>query len=235
MPPIPEAATSPVARPTVVAVNRAHSPNTKGPHVGSIGRSGIDKRPAPGRVGVHSGADPGLDGDLVADRRHHGGVDQALYLYAAEDAKWWSRELARDITPGMFGENLTTRGLDLTSAVIGEQWAIGSTRLEVSVPRIPCGTFQRFWAVPQLQKRFTAHGAPGAYVRVLQAGDVGAGDEIVVVERPDHGVTIGEVFRALTGDRSLAARLLQAPQLPDEAKDRARRWVASARRAATAG
>lgn len=225
MPPIPEAANAPASSPSVVAVNLAHLPAIQGAAAGPLGRSGIDKRPAPGRVGVHGGTDPGLDGDLVADRKHHGGVDQALYLYAVEDAQWWARELARDITPGMFGENLTTSGLDLTGAVIGEQWAIGTTRLEVSVPRVPCGTFQRFWAVPQLQKRFTSHGAPGAYVRVRQPGDIGAGDEITRLERPDHGVTIGEVFRALTGDRSLAARLLQAPQLPDQTRRRARRWL----------
>lgn len=213
-------------RPTIVAVNRAYRLDSAGPKARPLGRSGIDKRPVAGRVGVHGGEDPGLDGDLVANRKHHGGPDKALYIYAAEDADWWAGELARDIRPGMFGENLTSRGLDVTGAVIGERWAIGSTCLEVSVPRIPCRTFQRFWDVAKLQKRFTQHGAPGAYLRVLQAGEIGAGDEVEVVQRPDHGVTIGEVFRALTGDRSLAARLLEAPQLPDEAKDRARGWLA---------
>lgn len=228
MPSAPEAEYRTAPAPTIVAVNLAYRPGPTRPHKGPPKRSGIDKRPVPGRVGVHGGEDPGLDGDLVADRKHHGGIDQALYVYAGEDADWWAGELTRDIGPGMFGENLTSRGLDVTGAVIGELWAIGSTRLEVSVPRIPCGTFQRFWNVPALQKRFTRHGAPGAYLRVLQPGDIGAGDEVAVLERPDHGVTIGEVFRALTGDRSLAGRLLQAPQLPAEAKARARTWLASA-------
>ncbi len=221
--PSPSADPSPPPRAAavLVAVNRAHRPGGRG----ALARSGIDKRPVAGRVGVRGGDDPGLDGDLVADRKHHGGVDQALYLYAGEDADWWAAQLGRPITPGMFGENLTSRGLDVTGAVIGEQWAIGTTRVEVSVPRIPCGTFQRFWDVPRLQKRFTEHGAPGAYLRVLEPGDIGAGDEIVPIARPDHGVTIGEVFRALTGDRSLAPRLLLAPQLPQEARDRARRWL----------
>lgn len=216
-----------VPAPIVVAVNLVHLPTSTGRHASALGRSGIDKRPVTGRVGVHGGADPGLDGDLVADRKNHGGPDQALYAYAGEDADWWAGELARDIGPGMFGENLTTRGLDVTGAVIGELWAVGSTRLEVSVPRIPCSTFQRFWDVPGLQKRFIAHGAPGLYLRVRQPGDIGAGDEVTVLERPDHGVTIGEVFRALTGDHSLAHRLLEATQLPAEAHARARAWLAA--------
>lgn len=211
--------------PCVVSVNVAFAPGLTGAHVGPSGRSGIDKRPIEGRVGVHGGQDPGLDGDVIADRKNHGGVDQAVYAYADEDAQWWARELRRTVTPGMFGENLTTRGIDVSGAVVGEQWAIGSTRLEVSAPRIPCGTFQRFWDVAHLQKRFTAHGAPGAYLRVLQPGEIGAGDDVNVLERPAHGVTIGEVFRALTGDRSLAHRLLEAPQLPAEALARARRWI----------
>lgn len=215
-----------VPAPAIVAVNVAYRPSLTGPHAGPLGRSGIDKRPAPGRVGVHGGEDPGLDGDVVADRKNHGGVDQALYVYAAEDADWWAGELSREMPPGRFGENLTSRGVDVTGAVIGEQWSVGTTRLEISVPRIPCGTFQRFWGVPKLQKRFIEHGAPGAYLRVLQAGDIGAGDAVTVLERPAHGVTIGEVFRALTGDRSLAARLLEAPALPEEAKARARAWLA---------
>jgi MOSC domain-containing protein YiiM len=212
----------------LVSVNRAVRESEAAPQVGSLGRSGIDKRPVVGRVGVRGGDDPGLDGDLVRNRRHHGGVDQALYVYAGEDADWWAQELGRDIGRGMFGENLTTRGVDVTGAVIGEQWSIGSTRLEVSAPRIPCGTFQSFWGVPRLQKRFTEHGAPGAYVRVLDPGDLGAGDAVTFLHRPAHGLTIGEVFRCLSGDRSLAPRLLEAPQLPAQVRARARRWLRQA-------
>src|SRR5918994_157148 len=121
-------------------------------------------------------------------------------------------ELDREIGPGRFGENLSTEGLDLTGAVIGERWSVGTAVLEVTSPRIPCMTFTGFWDVPDLIKRFTAHGASGAYLRVIRDGDVGAGDPVEVVSRPAHGVTIGETFRALTGESALLPRLLDAEQ-----------------------
>ena len=158
-------------------------------------RSGIDKRPVAGRVAVHQ---LGLDGDVQVNRRYHGGEGQAVYAYAQEDADWWAAELDRDLPPGRFGENLRTTGLDLTGAVLGERWRVGTALFEVSACRIPCANFARFWGVPQLVKRFTAHGASGAYLRVLEAGDVGAGDAVEMVSRPDHGVTVGLLFRATT-------------------------------------
>jgi MOSC domain-containing protein YiiM len=189
-----------------------------------VGRTGIDKRPASGRVRVF---DHRVDGDTIGDPSVHGGPDQAVYAYTREDAAWWSAQLGRDVAPGAFGENLSTSGLDVTGAVVGERWAIGSAVFEVSCPRLPCRTFAGFWDVPRLIKWFTEVGRPGAYLRITVEGDVGAGDEIEVVHRPAHGVTIGETFRALTGDRSLAARLLEAPELPAETHDRARRWLAT--------
>ncbi len=158
-------------------------------------RSGIDKRPAAGRVAVHP---LGLDGDVQVNRRYHGGEGQAVYAYAQEDADWWAAELDRELPPGRFGENLRTSGLDLTGAVLGERWRVGTALFEVSACRIPCANFERFWGVPHLVKRFTAHGASGAYLRVLETGDVGAGDAIEVVSRPHHGVTVGLLFRATT-------------------------------------
>jgi MOSC domain-containing protein YiiM len=158
-------------------------------------RSGIDKRPVDGRVAV---AELGLDGDVQVNRRHHGGEGQAVYAFAQEDADVWAAELDRDLPPGRFGENLRTAGLDLTGAEIGEHWRVGTTLLEVTAPRTPCANFARFWGVPDLVKRFAARGATGAYLRVLETGDVGAGDEVTVVHRPGHGVTTGLAFRALT-------------------------------------
>ena len=161
-------------------------------------RSGIDKRPVQGRVAV---GELGLDGDVQANRRHHGGEGQAVYAYAQEDADWWAAELDRELPAGRFGENLRTTGLDLTGAVLGERWRVGTTLLEVTASRTPCANFERFWGVPQLVRRFTAHGATGAYLRVLETGDVGAGDAVEVVSRPDHGVTVGLLFRATTTQR----------------------------------
>jgi MOSC domain-containing protein YiiM len=158
-------------------------------------RSGIDKRPVEGRVPVHP---LGLDGDVQVNRRYHGGEGQAVYAYAQEDADWWAAELDRELPAGRFGENLRTSGVDLTGALLGERWRVGTALFEVTSPRIPCANFERFWGVPQLVRRFTARGTTGAYLRVLEPGDVGAGDRVEVEFRPDHGMTTGRVFRALT-------------------------------------
>jgi MOSC domain-containing protein YiiM len=194
-------------------------------------RTGIDKRPARGPVSVRR---LGVVGDTICDTKNHGGLDQAVYAYAEEDADWWREQLADELSfalrPGAFGENLTTRGIDVTGAVIGERWRIGSTILQVSAPRIPCSTFAAFWRVDRLIKRFTAAGRPGAYLRVLTEGQLSAGDPIVVLDRPGHGLTIEQAFRGLTGDRSLAPLLAAAPELPAEARQQAQLWVATAAR-----
>ncbi|MFX0595189.1 MOSC domain-containing protein [Melissospora conviva] len=187
------------------------------------GRSGIDKRPADTAVAILA---TGVAGDFIAERAHHGGPDQAVYAYAEADAAWWADELDRPLPPGAFGENLTTAGVDVTGAVIGEQWAIGTALLQVTKPRTPCRTFAGFWGVPDLIKRFTARAAPGAYLRVLTPGEVRAGDEIRVVQRPAHGVTIGETFRALSTEPELLPRLLAAAELPEPIRQKVARRVA---------
>jgi len=169
--------------------------------------SAIDKRPVPGRVAVHP---LGLDGDVQVNKKWHGGEGQALYAYAQEDADWWATELERDLPAGRFGENLRTSGIDLTSALLGERWRIGGVLVEVTAPRTPCAKLQAHWGVPRLIKRFTERGASGAYLRVLETGDLGAGDRIEVVERPDHDITIGTTFRAFTTERHLLADLAPA-------------------------
>jgi MOSC domain-containing protein YiiM len=154
-------------------------------------RSGIRKLPVTGRVAVH---ELGLDGDVQVNKKHHGGEGQAVYAYAQEDADFWIAELGRELPAGRFGENLRTTGLDLRAAVLGERWRVGTALLEVTAWRIPCANFARFWDVPDLVKRFAAHGATGAYLRVLETGDIGAGDQLEVVHRPDHGITVAEGF-----------------------------------------
>jgi MOSC domain-containing protein YiiM len=172
-------------------------------------RTGIDKKPVDGRVAVHP---LGLDGDVQVNKRHHGGEGQAIYAYAQEDADWWESELGHALPPGRFGENLRTAGLDLTGAVFGERWQVGTALLEVTDPRIPCANFERFWGLPGLVKRFTAHGASGAYLRVLEPGSLAAGDPVELVSRPDHGVTLGLAFRAYTTQKHRLPEL--APVLP---------------------
>ena len=181
-------------------------------------RSGIDKRPVTGRVAVHP---LGLDGDVQVNRKHHGGEGQAVYAYAQEDAEFWIAELGRELPPGRFGENLRTTGLDLRDAVLGERWQVGTTLLEVTAWRTPCANFARYWAVPDLVKRFAAHGATGAYLRVLETGELGAGDAIEVVSRPGHGLTVETAFRIATFEKSRLPELLPALQhlpIKDQAK-----------------
>jgi MOSC domain-containing protein YiiM len=181
-------------------------------------RSGIDKRPVTGRVAVRP---LGLDGDVQVNRRHHGGEGQAVYAYAQEDADWWQAELGRELPPGRFGENLRTAGLDLVDAILGERWRVGTAVFDVTAPRIPCANFERFWGVPQLVRRFTARGTSGAYLRVLEPGDVGAGDAVEVLDRPGHGVTAGLAFRAFTTQKHRLPELAPAlAHLP--VKDRPR-------------
>jgi MOSC domain-containing protein YiiM len=197
------------------------------------GITGIDKRPATGPVVVRApgpktiGLGSGLVGDQVYDVEHHGGDDQAVYAYAREDLDAWQLELDRELPNGVFGENLTTSGLDITGALIGERWRIGpDVVLEVAVPRIPCGTFAHWMAQERWIKRFTLRAVPGAYLRVIESGEIRGGDPIEVVFRPDHDVTIGITFRAVTREPELLPRLLAADALPQDIKDTAVRRIA---------
>src|SRR4051812_29437271 len=157
-----------------------------------------------------------LLGDDQADRTVHGGPDKAVYAYGIEDTEWWEEELGRSLGPGAFGENLTVRGLPVSGAVIGERWAVGSTLLEVAQPRLPCFKLGLRMGDPRFLKRFTAAGRPGAYLRVLREGDIGAGDEVAVTHRPPHGVTSALVARALQLEPQLLGEALRAPELPVE-------------------
>lgn len=171
----------------------------------------------------------GLAGDSICDTRNHGGLDQAVYAYASEDTEWWQEHLADELAfplgPGSLGENLTLRGVDVTHAVIGERWQVGGAVLQVTVPRIPCSTLASYWNVDRLPRRFIRAGRPGAYLRVLTEGPVAAGDEVRILDRPAHGLTLVETLRALTGDRSLAPKLLTAPELPESVHRSARKWL----------
>ncbi len=190
------------------------------------GLTGIDKRPTEGPVEVRApvGKVSGLAGDAICDPHNHGGEHQAVYAYAREDLDTWERELGRDLPSGVFGENLTTRGLDLTGAHIGERWRIGDELvLQVTAPRIPCRTFAVWLDQQGWVRRFNAAVRPGAYFRVLRPGPVAAGAPVVVEHVPDNDVTIGLTFRALTSSPELLPGLLVSPDLTPEIEGRARR------------
>jgi MOSC domain-containing protein YiiM len=190
-----------VGRPVQVSVRRGR------PIMSAIG-----KAPVEGRVRV---AGVNVDGDDQADRRVHGGPDKAVYAYASEDTAWWSARLARPLGPGVFGENLTLEGVDVTGAVIGERWRIGTAELQVCQPRQPCFKLGLRFGDPQMVKLFAQAGRPGAYLRILAEGELGAGDEVDISHRPAHGVTIGTVARAILFDDALLAEAAAAPELPE--------------------
>jgi MOSC domain-containing protein YiiM len=181
--------------------------------------SAIVKAPVAGRVRV---AGVNLAGDDQADRRVHGGPDKAVYAYAREDADWWEQELGAELPSGAFGENLTTAGVDCTNAVIGERWRVGATLLEVCQPRLPCFKLGLRFGDPRMLKRFARASRPGAYLRILEEGELGAGDAVELLDRPAHGVTVRLVSDALLLDETLLARTLDAPQLPATLRD----WIA---------
>lgn len=194
-----------------------------------IGRTSIDKAPLTGPVAVGPW---GLAGDQVADTRHHGGPDQAVYAFAREDLDAWERDLGVTLPDGVFGENLTTRGLDVNDAEVGERWRVGDdVVLEVAGVRTPCRDFQawvgrcgyddRAWV-----RRFTEAGRPGPYLRVLVEGTVAAGDPVTVAHRPGHGVTVATVFRAVTTERHLLPGLLAVEGISARVRARAEGYLA---------
>ncbi|NYG07611.1 MOSC domain-containing protein YiiM [Phycicoccus badiiscoriae] len=182
----------------------------------NVGVTGIAKRPvesaqlrAPGPK--HGGLGSGVEGDFLGDTRHHGGDYQAVYAFAREELDWWADQLGRELPHGMFGENFTTSGLDVDGAILGERWAVGDdVVLEVCGPRVPCATFAARMGEPGWVKRFTDIGRTGAYLSVVTGGTVRPGDEIEVVSRPQHAITVPDTFRAFMGDLAAAERVLAA-------------------------
>jgi MOSC domain-containing protein YiiM len=183
---------------------------------GQPATTAIWKSPVAGRVAAQG---VNLEGDEQADQEVHGGYDKAVYAYAIEDTRRWEAELGRSIGPGGFGENLTVEGLNLITSVIGERWIAGTAVLEVSQPRLPCWKLGVRMEDPRFPQRFTRAGRPGTYLRIIEPGEVGAGDDVRVTSRPDHGVTIGDVWRVYHRDRRDAAVLLEVPQLSDSWRD----------------
>lgn len=176
----------------------------------------------------------GIVTDTQTDRRHHGGEEQAVYAFAREDLDVWGARLGVTLRDGQFAENLTTEGIDTNAALVGEQWRIGTVLLEICSVRTPCNDFKNWMGVSgydntQWVKRFAAEARPGPYLRVLEEGRLQAGDEIVVVHRPDHGITVSTLFKALSTDRSLLPSLIGIDGLGDKPRAAAEKYVAAQR------
>jgi MOSC domain-containing protein YiiM len=192
-----------MAKARIISVNTGPIRDFPG---GQPALSAIDKRKVTGRTFAGR---LGLAGDQQADPEHHGGLEQAIYAYAREDLDWWTEQAGREFRNGEFGENLTTSGLEVSGAFIGETWRLGDdVVVQVTAPRIPCVTFQAWTGEPHWVKRFAAAGKPGAYLRVLAEGEIEAGDPIEVLSRPATKVTVAESMRAYYGDPDLMTVLL---------------------------
>ena len=197
---------------------------------GRPAKSAIWKSVVSGRVAARG---VNLDGDDQADRQAHGGPDKTVYAYAVEDVRFWEAQLGRPLATAELGENLTTEGIDVNGALVGEHWAIGSAVFEISEPRVPCWRLGVRMNDPGFVRVFTEALRPGAYMRIVREGDVGAGDAIEVVSRPGHDLTVRDVFRIYTRDRDECARILEVPQMSEAWK----RWARDtlARRAGAKG
>jgi MOSC domain-containing protein YiiM len=161
-------------------------------------RTSIWKDPVAGSVAIRG---VNLEGDDQSDRRVHGGERKAVYAYAREDLDWWGDRLGRALGSGTFGENLTTEGLDVTGARVGERWRVGTALLEVTQPRLPCFKLEGRMDRPGFIAEFIDGGRPGAYLRIVEEGEVAAGDAVRVVSRPDGAPSIGEIMaRRTKGD-----------------------------------
>lgn len=194
--------TEPVAVGTLEAVCTVHALKAD---AGAVGITAIDKRPIAGAVKVRK---VGLYADVQVDREHHGGPDQAIYAYSGAEADRWGEELGREIPAGSFGENLRVAGIETSDAVVGERWAVGtSVVLEVTGPRVPCSTFARHLGESNWVRRFTERGDVGCYLKVLRTGKIEAGDRVVVLSRPGHGVRVRDIFTGPTEEH--ARRLLE--------------------------
>jgi len=144
-------------------------------------RTGLWKHPVHDRVRV---GELGLEGDVQADKRYHGGNQKAVYAYSCDDIAWWEAQLGRALGPGFFGENLTLSGIAVSHAPIGERWQVGSAVVEVTEPRTPCWKLAEKVGDPGFERRFFRAGRPGTYLSVVGEGEVAAGDPVEVVFSP---------------------------------------------------
>jgi len=193
----------------ILSINRGTPRKITRNHTERI--TGIYKQPVSGPVEVTS---LGLAGDVIADNKHHGGPDQALYLYGQVDYDWWSQTLGDLVKPGLFGENLTISELESASFNIGDKLVIGKVVLQVTAPRIPCATLSARIGDPQFVKKFRAAERPGLYCRVLSPGKIAAGDRVVLDPYLEETISLLEMTRDhYQPDKSEAVlrRFLNAP------------------------
>ena len=205
-----------------VNVSAVKSVEYNGAHI----TTGIFKTPVTGRVSVGG---VNVAGDDQADRTVHGGPERVIYAYAQEDYAWWGSQLDRPLDPGTFGENVTTEGVDVSDALIGERWRVGNCTLQVTSPRVPCYKLAMVMNDPVFVRTFSRALRPGAYLAIVEPGDVAACDPIEILSRPAHGLTVAGMADIYLFQRSRIGEFLDVPELPESWRD----WVESEARRPT--
>lgn len=198
----------------------------------SLPETAIEKHPVDGPVRITA---YGVEGNACGDTVNHGDEYMRVYAYSREDYQWWERELGSPLQPGHFAEQLTTEGIDLNAAEVGETWRVGTATLQIAHVRTPCQTFKGWMGhtghdATAWVRRFALAGRPGPYLRVLEEGVVSAGDALDVLDRPGHGVTVSTMFRALMVEPSLLPDLLLVEDLKPWVRQRALQAAAASRR-----
>ena len=201
--------------PRVISTNSASArPNA----AKNYSHTGIEKLPqdsiSVSAPGPNYGDGSGVAGDFVGDSKHHGGEDKAVYAFSREELNFWEKQLDKPLADGSFGENLTTQNIHLGGLVINQRVRVGTTILEVSVPRTPCLTFAAWLEVKDWTIKFTKRGRAGAYFSVIQPGVISPGDEIILENPPLHGITMADAFVTKMGNNDKLEEVVNAQCLP---------------------
>lgn len=216
-----------MTRPPQSSTGRVVSVNVGTPRniefAGRIVSTAIWKSPVGDRVAVRG---VNVNGDDQGDRRVHGGADKAVYAYSAEDYEWWERSLRTELAPGTFGENITTQGIDLSGAVVGQRWELPDLVLEVAQPRLPCFKLGIRMDDPEFPDTFKRAARFGTYLRIIREGTIGAGDEVHVGQPSSHGLTITDIG---TGYPNPSAALIETMRGVEDLPEGWRTWARRAR------
>ena len=175
------------------------------------GKTGIYKLPTTDRVPITKN---GIKGDVIIDVNHHGGVDQAIYIYGVTDYDWWAQELNQELDAGTFGENLTISDLESATLCIGDRLQVGEVLLEVTAPRIPCNTLAARMEDPKFVKKFMQSDRYGAYCRVIDDGGVIAGDDVSIIPYDGERISINELAHIYYNDSLTEERLHRFLNVP---------------------
>ena len=192
-----------IAKPTTIVWN------------GKTQTTGIYKYPT--KEGIYLEKED-VKGDEVSDRKHHGGIFKACYLFSEDHYAYWQNLYPNlDFNYGIFGENLTVKGLDETKISVGDIYKIGTALVQVTQPREPCFKLGIRFGTQAILKQFIKHARPGTYVRVLEEGLIKPGDKMILVQAATNSLTTTQLFSllfAIQKDQSQLALIVNNDAIP---------------------